>query len=50
VGHPPYLTWQGNFLEGKGVYPQANVELPYEVLKSGRDIQLERTIELARNA
>ncbi len=40
-----YLTWQGNLLEGKGVAPDVEVELPSEALKRGRDPQSEKALE-----
>lgn len=44
-----YLTWQGALLEGTGVAPDHNVELPYEALKEGRDTQLEKAIEVVQS-
>ncbi len=43
-----YLTWQGVLLEGKGVSPQIEVDLPPEALRQGLDTQLEKAFELAR--
>lgn len=42
-----YLTWQGTMLEGKGITPDEEVGLSREMLKQGRDSQLERAIEVA---
>ncbi len=51
LGLPPatYLTWQGGLLEGKGVGPHKEVELPSEALQQGRDIQMEEALETARS-
>ncbi len=43
-----YLTWEGNLLEGKGIEPEYIVELSYETLREGRDVQMERAIQVAR--
>jgi len=43
-----YLTWEGNLLEGKGIEPEHIVELTYEALREGRDVQMEHAIEVAR--
>lgn len=43
-----FYTWNGNCLEGKGVEPDHVVELSRETLRSGRDSQLEKAIEIAR--
>jgi C-terminal processing protease CtpA/Prc len=43
-----YFTWQGTLLEGKGVEPEHPVEVSYEALKEGRDTQMEKAIEVAR--
>jgi len=43
-----YLTWRGTLLEGKGVSPHTEVELPSEALKQGRDPQMEKALEAAR--
>jgi carboxyl-terminal processing protease len=43
-----YLTWQGTMIEGKGVTPDVAVELPYETLKTRRDDQLEKAMDLAK--
>jgi len=39
-----YLTWHGVLLEGKGVSPHMEVELPSEALKQGRDPQMEKAL------
>lgn len=43
-----YLTWQGTLLEGKGVEPEYPVELSYDALREGRDIQMEKAVEVGR--
>ena len=43
-----YLTWQGTLLEGKGIEPDHVVELSREALKDGRDTQMERAVEVAK--
>ncbi|HUI71835.1 MAG TPA: S41 family peptidase [Spirochaetia bacterium] len=43
-----YLTWEGTLLEGKGIEPDHMVELSYEGLREGRDTQMEKAIEVAR--
>lgn len=42
-----YLTWQGTMLEGRGITPDEEVSLSRELLKQGRDSQLERALEVA---
>ncbi len=44
-----YLTWQGAPLEGKGVPPHKEVELPSEVLNQGRDPQMEMGLQIAKS-
>ncbi|MHB8412584.1 MAG: S41 family peptidase [Candidatus Acidiferrales bacterium] len=43
-----FYTWNGNSLEGKGVEPDYRVELSRDTLKQGRDAQMEKGIEVAR--
>ncbi|MGC1657458.1 MAG: S41 family peptidase [Candidatus Acidiferrales bacterium] len=43
-----FHTWNGNSLEGKGVEPDYRVELSRDILKQGKDAQLEKAIEVAR--
>ncbi|HVB57746.1 MAG TPA: S41 family peptidase [Candidatus Acidoferrales bacterium] len=43
-----FHTWNGNSLEGKGVEPDYRVELSRDILKNGKDAQLEKAIEVAR--
>jgi len=43
-----YLTWEGTLLEGKGIEPDHVVELSYEALREGRDTQIEKAIQVAR--
>jgi carboxyl-terminal processing protease len=42
-----YLTWEGTWLEGKGVEPNEAVDLSRDALREGQDTQLERAIEVA---
>ena len=41
-----YLTWSGQTLEGKGVQPDAVVELSYEAVTAGQDPQLDEALRL----
>ncbi|MCB1021643.1 MAG: hypothetical protein KDC27_17055 [Acidobacteria bacterium] len=41
-----YLTWSGQTLEGKGVQPDAGVELSYETVSAGQDPQLDNALRL----
>ena len=41
-----YLTWSGQTLEGKGVQPDAVVELIYEAVSAGQDPQLDEAFRL----
>jgi C-terminal processing protease CtpA/Prc len=43
-----YLTWQGRMLENDGINPAAPTELSREELRDGRDMQLEKAIEVVR--
>jgi len=43
-----YLTWQGTLLEGKGIESDHVVHLSREALKEGRDTQVEKAIEVAK--
>jgi carboxyl-terminal processing protease len=43
-----YLTWEGVLLEGKGLSPHIEVELPSEALKEGRDPQMEQALGLVK--
>jgi carboxyl-terminal processing protease len=43
-----YFTWQGTLLEGKGVEPDHPVELSYDGLREGHDMQMEKAIEVVR--
>ena len=42
-----YYTWNGTFLEGRGVKP--DVEEPFSVtaIRNGRDAQLQRALDVA---
>src|SRR5664279_88559 len=44
-----YLTWQGRMLENDGITPAVSAELSREALREGRDTQLEKEVEVARN-
>jgi len=44
-----YLTWQGRMLENNGIVPAAPVELLRDALRDGRDTQLEKAVEVAKN-
>lgn len=48
VGLPvaAYLTWQGRFIEGKGVLPTVPAELSPEQLLAGDDAQMNKALEL----
>jgi hypothetical protein len=41
-----YLTWQGKLIESKGITPAVSVELSPDDLVSGRDLQMQRAIEI----
>ena len=41
-----YLTWSGQTPEGKGVQPDALVELSYEAISAGQDPQLDEALRL----
>jgi hypothetical protein len=41
-----YLTWQGRMLENDGINPAVPAELSREALREGRDMQLEKAIEV----
>jgi C-terminal processing protease CtpA/Prc len=43
-----YYTWNGTFLEGRGVTP--DVEEPFSIaaIRSGKDAQLQRAMDVAR--
>ena len=43
-----YLTWEGKMLENNGIHPAVSVELSRERLREGRDMQLERAIEVVK--
>jgi carboxyl-terminal processing protease len=43
-----YLTWQGKFIEGKGVSPSVCVDLSPDQLIAGEDAQMQRALEFAR--
>jgi carboxyl-terminal processing protease len=51
VGVPvaAYLTWQGKLIEGRGVSPIVQVELPPEQLLAGEDSQMQKALEIARS-
>lgn len=41
-----YLTWNGKLVEGSGVMPDVQVPLDPEALQQGRDIQLEKALQV----
>jgi C-terminal processing protease CtpA/Prc len=41
-----YLTWEGRMLENNGITPTVSIELSREALREGRDIQLEKAVEV----
>ena len=43
-----FYTWQGTLLEGKGIQPDIEVKQTYELLKTGRDPQMEKAVEVVR--
>jgi carboxyl-terminal processing protease len=43
-----FLTWQGNSFEGQGIKPDVSVDWSPEAYGDGRDNQLEKAIELAK--
>src|SRR5450631_404205 len=42
-----YLTWQGRMLENNGIVPKFSIDLSRDVLKQGKDTQLETAIGVA---
>jgi carboxyl-terminal processing protease len=42
-----YLTWQGRLIENNGIVPKFSIELSRDVLREGRDAQLETAIGVA---
>lgn len=44
-----YFTWQGTLLEGKGIEPEHPVDLSYEALREGRDMQMEKAVEVVQS-
>jgi carboxyl-terminal processing protease len=44
-----YVTWQGRMIEGKGVSPNAPVELSPEQLLAGEDTQMQKALALVRD-
>jgi C-terminal processing protease CtpA/Prc len=43
-----FLTWEGNSYEGHGIKPDVSVDWSPEAYREGRDNQLEKAIELAK--
>lgn len=43
-----FYTWNGDCLEGKGIEPDYTVELSRDTLKEGKDPQLQKAVEVAR--
>jgi hypothetical protein len=44
-----YLTWQGRMLESNGIVPNFAIELSREALREGKDVQLDRALDVAIN-
>ena len=42
-----YYTWNGTFLEGRGVAPDMEEPFSVSAIRSGRDAQLQRAIDVA---
>ena len=51
VGLPvaAYLTWEGNLIEGNGVWPSVNVEMKPGQLLAGDDPQMQKALEIVRD-
>ena len=45
-----YLTWNGKLIEGAGITPDVEASLDPEALQHGRDIQIERAIEVLKHS
>ena len=41
-----YRTWRDNLIEGRGVTPDVELELTIDELRAGRDLQMDRALEL----
>ena len=41
-----YLTWRGSTLEGAGVLPDVEVDVTYEALVGGEDVQMQKAVEV----
>jgi C-terminal processing protease CtpA/Prc len=44
-----YLTWQGRMLENNGIVPTASADVSRDALREGKDMQLEKAVEVAKN-
>jgi C-terminal processing protease CtpA/Prc len=44
-----YLTWQGRMLENNGIVPTASADVSRDALREGKDTQLEKAVEVAKN-
>jgi len=43
-----YYTWKGTFLEGRGVAPDMEEPFSVSAMRNGRDAQLQRAIDVAK--
>lgn len=44
-----YVSWQGTRIEGKGIEPDVSIDWSFQDAVRGRDVQLERAVEIARS-
>jgi carboxyl-terminal processing protease len=44
-----YLTWQGRMLENNGIVPTASADVSRDALREGKDMQLEKAVEVAKS-
>jgi carboxyl-terminal processing protease len=44
-----YLTWQGRMLENNGIVPTVSADVWRDALREGKDTQLEKAVEVAKN-
>jgi carboxyl-terminal processing protease len=44
-----YLTWQGRMLENNGIVPTASADVSRDALREGKDTQMEKAVEVAKN-
>jgi C-terminal processing protease CtpA/Prc len=43
-----YYTWNGTFLEGKGVAPDVGAPFSVSAIRDGCDAQLQRAMDIAK--